>query len=69
MNTELSTIPLCAGRVETGALKNPRVEPKPEYNFFMDKNKVFDTQQYQSAVMIYNLLDIFMITKTYEFRF
>ena len=30
MNTELPTIPLWAGRLETGPLKNPRVEPKPE---------------------------------------
>ena len=58
INTKLSTIPLCAGGLETGALKNPRVEPKPEFKIFMDENRVFDTQLFQYAIMLYYLLDM-----------
>ena len=58
MNTELSTIPLCAGRLETGALKNPRVEPMPECNIFMDEYDVFVPELFQSAIMLYNLLEM-----------
>ena len=54
----LTTIPLCAGRLETGALKNPHVKPKPEYNIFIDKNSNFDSQLFQSAIMLFNLLDM-----------
>ena len=34
MTTRLSTIQLCAGKLETGVLKNPWVEPKLEINIF-----------------------------------
>ena len=44
MNTELSTIPLCAGRLDTGKLKNPRVEPKPKFNIFIGEISNFDSQ-------------------------
>ena len=39
MNTERSTISLCVGRLETGARKNPRVEPKQEFGIFIDKKR------------------------------
>ena len=44
-NTELSTIPLCAERLETGELKNPRVEPKPEFNILL-MNTVLSIHNY-----------------------
>ena len=58
INTEHSTVHLCVGRLETGALKSPRVEPKPEYYIFIDENSNFDSQLFQSAIMLYNQLDM-----------
>ena len=58
LNTELSMMLLCAGRLETGALRNTHVEQKPEYNIFNDKYSNFDSQLFKSATMLYNLLDM-----------
>ena len=46
MNTELSTIPSCAGRLEISAIMNSRVEPKPECNIFTDENNTFNSQPF-----------------------
>ena len=56
LTTELNTIPLCAGRLESGALENPRVEPNSEFIIFIDENDEFDTSLFQSAIMLYNML-------------
>ena len=48
MNTEISTIPLCAERLETGALKNPRVGLMQEFNIFIYENQGFVQELLQS---------------------
>ena len=58
LKTELNTIPLCAGRLETGPLVHPRVEPRPEYYIFMDEDGKFDSELFQAATMLYTLVDM-----------
>ena len=56
--TELNTITLCAGRLETGSTVHPRVELRPEYYTFMDEDENFVLKLFQAATMLYTLVNM-----------
>ena len=58
LKTELNPIPLYAGRPESGALENPRVEPDSKSIIFIDENDEFDTSLFQSSVVLHSFLDM-----------
>ena len=58
LKPEIITIPLCTGTLKSGTLENPRFEPQAEYGIFMDDNGEFDSILCQSAIMLYDLLDM-----------
>ena len=41
-----------------GALHNPRLEPNAEWDIFVDENGKFDALSFQSAIMLFNLLNM-----------
>ena len=59
LKTEVNTIPLCAGRLESGAVKIPRIEPQADYRIFIDKNGEFDSNLFQSAKIKSDKIHIF----------
>ena len=57
IKTEILPIPFCEMRIEHGPLCNPRRKPDPRSNIFQDVTGVFDSKSYESALILYNLLD------------
>ena len=56
--TVLDTIPLWAGRLESDALVQPRVEPRPEYYSFFDEDRKFNAEIFLSAIKLNTLVDM-----------
>ena len=61
IRTEILPIPFCEMRFEHGPLTNPRRKPDPRAKLFEDVTGVFDSKSYESALILYNLLDALAI--------
>ena len=68
IKTEILPIPFCELRIDHGPLSNPRRKPDPKSTLFQDIAEDFDSKSYESALILYNLLNV-LTTKISNFLY